>query len=369
MKPLLIAFSLLLAGQDLEVRLRGPVHEAYATTGESRMPVETSQPPQPLAEAVPKVYPGEGAWWIPGYWDLDLEERAWTWVTGTWRVPPAGHVWISGYWRQVTNGNWQRVPGVWFPSLAGQARLTYVAPPSSRAPQVSGPVRPVRGDDPNLVNIPGEWQLVGNHLQWVSGKRVGFGPGMGWSVGRLSWTPAGALPVSGHADQSFDSRGWAFAPVRARPGTAWEPSWIWTQKAWVETSWKDPAGFYRLGDHHSTLWIDAGLVSAIDAARQRGDPFLEPLSRKAASALELEQAQFLLRERNMGRQPWPARVLTRENAAIQTWLQPAKGETTPEVILKREQQRAEYFAKQAKVRQRLEQGIKRVPATVTIEAN
>ena len=369
MNSILIAFSLLLGGQDLEVRLRGPVHEAYAATGDSRAPVETPQPPQPLVEAVPRVYPGTGAWWIPGYWDFDPEENAWTWVTGTWRVPPAGHVWISGYWRPTTNGNWQRVGGLWYPSFAGQARLTYVTPLTSRSPQLAPPPRPVRGDDPNLISIPGEWQLQGSHLHWVSGKRVGFGPGMGWSAGKVAWTPAGALPVSGHPDQAFDTRGWAFAPVRARPGAAWEPSWIWTSKAWLETSWKDPAGFYRLGDHHGTIWIDSGLVSAIDAMRQRGDPFLEPLTRKSATALELEQAQFLLRERNMGRQPLPARVLTRENAATQTWLQPAKGEATPEEILKREQERMAYFAKQAKVRQRLEQGIKRLPATVTIESN
>lgn len=369
MNSVMLAIGIVLAGQDMEVRLRGPVHEAYASTGDNRAPLETPQPPQSLAEAVPRVYPGPGAWWIPGYWDLDPEENSWTWVTGTWRVPPPGHVWISGYWRATTNGTWQRVPGLWYPAFAGQARLTYVAPPTSRPPQQAPPPRPVRGDDPNLVNIPGEWQLQGNRLQWITGKRVGFAPGQGWSAGKLAWTPSGILPVSGHPDLAFDNRGWAFAPVRARPGTAWEPAWTWTSRAWLESSWRDPAGFYRLGDHHANLWIDSGLVSAIDALRQRGDPFLEPLIRKSATPQELEQAQYLLRERAMGRQALPPRALTRDNAGSQTWLQPAKGEATPEEIIKREQQRQDYFANQAKARERLEQGIRRLPASVVIESN
>lgn len=368
MNAIALAIAAMLAGQAAEVRLRGPVHEAFAITGESRAPRLGPQPPAPLAEAVPKVYPGPGAMWIPGYWDFDAEENDWTWVSGTWRFPPAGHAWINGYWHSAAGG-WQRVPGIWYPSFAGQARLAYVAPSTIRPPMQPPPPRPARGDDPGLVFIPGEWQALGNRLQWVSGKRIGFPEGRGWTPGRIAWTPAGALPVSGHADLSPETRGWAFAPVRARPGAAIEPQWIWTARAWLEFAWRDPEGPYRLGDYHGTFWIDHGLVSALDAMRQRGDPFLEPLARKLPSAVAVEQAQYILRERSMGRQPLPPRALTRESAGIQPWLVPAKGEATPEATLKREEERLKYFEKQAKARQRLEQGIKRLPASGMIELN
>lgn len=103
--------------------------------------------------------------------------------------------------------------------------------------------------------------------------------------------------------------------------------------------------------------------------RQKGDPFLEPLARRLPSAVAVEQAQYILRERSMGRQPLPPRALTRESAAIQPWLVPAKGEPTPEATLRREEERLKYFEKQAKARQRLEQGIKRLPANGLIELN
>lgn len=369
MNSAMLAIAFLITCQEVEIRLRGPVHEAFAATGDSRAPWETPPPPQPLAESVPRVYPGAGAWWIPGYWDFDQEENTWTWVTGTWRVPPPGHAWISGYWRPNGHGGWQRVPGLWHPSGPGQARLTYLPPLTSRPPRQAPPPRPVRDDDPHIYFIPGEWQLQGTALQWQPGKRVRLAKDMAWGTGRLAWSPAGILPVPGHTDLGFENRGWGFAPVRARPGTAFEPGWTWAPRAWLESAWRDPAGTYRLGDHHAPLWTDIGLVSALDAMRHKGDPFLETLARQAATPQLLEQAQYMQRERGMGRQAPPPRQLTRENAQTQGWVQPAKGEATPDEVLKREQERGAFFEKQANARQKLEQGIKRLPATVLIESN
>ena len=370
MNAFILTLVALVANQALpvDVRLKGSVHEAFAWTGESRLPPECPKPPAALIESIPTVFPGVGAQWIPGYWDYDSEESAWTWTTGTWRFPPAGHVWISGYWREVRPDRWQRVPGLWTSGQAGPVRLTYTQPPAQQ-PRQSPPPRAARGDNPDLVNIPGEWAMMGDRLLWTAPRRLAFPGGRGWSTGKLSWTPAGPLPVSGHPDQGPSTRGWVYAPVRAEPGTTFEPTWIWTSKAWVEAAWRDPAGHYRLGDYHATGWLETGVVSAIDGMRQRGDPFLEAQLRQSAEPRDVEQALWVLRERNLGRLPLPPRQLTPDNMAGQGWIEPAKGDATPDLVSRTETKRGKVFLEQAELRRVGEKAIKRLPSTIVVPSN
>ncbi len=51
--------------------------------------------------------------WIDGYWDWDDYYNEYTWVPGTWAVPPhAGWVWMDGYWELGPRG-YVWVSGYW----------------------------------------------------------------------------------------------------------------------------------------------------------------------------------------------------------------------------------------------------------------
>lgn len=63
-----------------------------------RVRVEQAAPPPPPAytEVVP-ASPAANAVWVPGYWVYD--GRAYSWVAGTWEIPPPGaHAYVGGHW-------------------------------------------------------------------------------------------------------------------------------------------------------------------------------------------------------------------------------------------------------------------------------
>src|SRR5947207_2562572 len=74
--------------EGIEVRTRGPVHEAFAEPvirGPRPSEKLAKGPPEAIDELPPEQKPDqEDARWIPGYWGWDDEAKEFLWVSGTW---------------------------------------------------------------------------------------------------------------------------------------------------------------------------------------------------------------------------------------------------------------------------------------------
>jgi hypothetical protein len=195
---------------DLEVLTRGPFHEAFATPilfEYADSPATQETVPAPLNEAVPSFRPhgSVDAIWIPGYWAWNDVNDSWSWVTGTWRVPPPGKRWTSGYWTTSKNvSRW--VPGFW--SSAKNSQLTYTpAPPK--------PQREAGRSDLAAAEFwtPGTWLYEKGEFVWRSGKSHQVQPDWVWISPQYHWSPGGYVFTSGYWDYPFGERGWLFAPL------------------------------------------------------------------------------------------------------------------------------------------------------------
>src|SRR5579884_308529 len=117
-------------GEDITIQPRGPVHEAFALPSNMAPqpgPIVNKKPPDPIPEVPPEQRPeGDNVQWIPGYWAWDTEREDFLWVSGLWRVPPAGRTWVPGAWHAV-EGGYQWSAGFWAP--AGQQEMPYLPPP------------------------------------------------------------------------------------------------------------------------------------------------------------------------------------------------------------------------------------------------
>src|SRR5437660_2216800 len=118
---------------DVSVQTRGPVHEAYAQPAEVSPgpgPLVPKRPPDSITEMPPDQKPaGDNVIWIPGYWSWDQDRNDFSWVSGSWRIPPPNRNWVPGHWEQANDG-WQWVAGFWAPNT--QQEVQYVdQPPAS----------------------------------------------------------------------------------------------------------------------------------------------------------------------------------------------------------------------------------------------
>ncbi len=160
-------------GQD--VLTRGPLHEAFAAPvnlSGAVPPIATKRPPEPINETPSAYQPqGEGAVWIPGYWDWDDQGGNYIWVSGIWRNPPPDRQWIGGYWTQTANG-FQRTPGFW--TAANTEEVQYF--PQPPAPQEQGP--PADAPSADAIWTPGCWTWQGNQFTWTNGF---------WTAARTGW--------------------------------------------------------------------------------------------------------------------------------------------------------------------------------------
>ena len=210
-----------------DVLTRGPLHEAFAAPVNLSgvvPPTVAKQPPEPINET-PSVYrpEGDGAAWIPGYWDWDDQTGNFIWVSGIWRNPPPDRQWIGGYWTQSGNG-FQRTPGFW--TSANTEEVQYF--PQPPAPQEQG--APAEAPSANAIWTPGCWTWQGNQFAWTNGFWTTARAGWVWAPTSYSWTPRGYVFVNGYWDYDLDHRGLAFAPVAIgpavyqRPGFAYTPS-------------------------------------------------------------------------------------------------------------------------------------------------
>ena len=124
---ILVTTSRPLAGQQPTteagetVLTRGPIHEAFAqpVVFDAQAGITVNkEPPHPIAEMPPEEKPeGDDVEWIGGYWAWDADRNDFLWVSGIWRVEPAGLDWTPGYWSRTSDG-WQWVSGYWAKSDA-----------------------------------------------------------------------------------------------------------------------------------------------------------------------------------------------------------------------------------------------------------
>ncbi len=196
--------------QNLEVLMRGPLHEAYAEVYQhdpKPSVVISRQPPEPIDELPPEFKPaGDNVEWIPGYWAWDDERNDFIWISGVWRNIPPGQRWVPGFWQTEGEG-FRWVSGFWIGDQ--QTQVDYLpSPPSSLD---NGPVYPAPSDDHYYA--PGNWVYQNNHYVWRSGywaPRVAYRV---WIPARYIWTPSGCVYRPGFWDYEFDQRGVLFAPV------------------------------------------------------------------------------------------------------------------------------------------------------------
>ena len=75
--------------KDIDVLMRGPLHEAYAEVYQHDSKPSVSidrQPPEPIDELPPEFKPdGENVEWISGYWAWDDQRNDFIWISGVWR--------------------------------------------------------------------------------------------------------------------------------------------------------------------------------------------------------------------------------------------------------------------------------------------
>src|SRR6516162_6146139 len=133
--------------KGVEVLARGPVHEAFASpmTEPKATPQIAKKPPLPLEEMPPEEKPEGDVVWISGYYGWDDDRADYLWVSGCWRVKPAGKEWVPGYWREV-GANWQWVSGFWTTVHEGKTQgVTYF--PEPPAPPNIAPAGDAPGAD------------------------------------------------------------------------------------------------------------------------------------------------------------------------------------------------------------------------------
>jgi hypothetical protein len=168
--------------------------------GKDRKPERIDRSPPPaIIERPGAGAPSPDAQWIEGYWTWNESRRDFDWVTGVWRVAPAGKFWVSGYWRRDPAG-WSRVPGFWSDGRAAPApkRDTVAAPADrSRTMPSAAPPRQLIGQlperpreligappGPGYFYVPGEYVPQGSQLVWKPGIWSPSQPGWDWIPAR-----------------------------------------------------------------------------------------------------------------------------------------------------------------------------------------
>ena len=262
-----------------EIQGRGPIHEGFAqpSTGVGRAgPLVPKRPPEPIPETPPEQRPaGDNVAWIPGYWGWDVDRRDFLWVSGFWRVAPAGRAWVSGYWSQTDDG-WRWVSGLWnLAAQSDQSDVPYLpVPPESvdRGPSVPPP-------EADYSYVPGTWLYDESRWLWRPGYYVPPRVGLLFTPSRYAWTPRGYRFVPGFWDRPLDSRGVLFAPVyfgsdfAPADGWSYRPSFAVDIGVALGSLWVGPGGgCYAFGDYYAPRYAHAGYQSWLSYGPSFRDP-------------------------------------------------------------------------------------------------
>jgi hypothetical protein len=245
-----------------EVLAHGPIHEAYAQPNVPPRPSVTvsKKPPDPIQETPPDEKPeGDNVVWIPGYWSWGDDRSDFIWVSGFWRVAPAGRKWVPGYWTQTDSG-WQWVSGLWADGSQPDVPYSQEPPPASLE---AGPSSPSPGDD--YLYAPGNWLYQGDQFVWSPGFWYRPRLGLLYCPPRWCWTPNGYLCNNGYWDYPLESRGVLFAPcyipraLWAQPGWFFRPFCTVNVPALLASLWVRPNfGCYAFGDYYAGRYARLG---------------------------------------------------------------------------------------------------------------
>jgi len=252
------------AQEEPEVLAQGPVHEAFAE------PVNLSEegtltapvaPPGAIAENVPDERPSPQAVWVPGYWAWDVERKVYIWVSGCWRVVPAGKRWVPGYWTPTDKG-WVWTSGYWAAAETASQRTEYLPPP----PPVEQVAPPAVAPSADVIWVPPCWYWHQGRYVLRSGYWLNANPGWVWQPSHYVWTPRGHVFVQGYWDYPLTTRGVLYAPVRIpepvfrRPGFALSLG-VSVNLGWLELNlFSAPRyGHYFFGDYYDETYIGLGI--------------------------------------------------------------------------------------------------------------
>jgi len=283
-------------GEDFETLTRGPLHEAFAEPiVADPVPglIVAIEPPPPINELMPEFRPdGDDAIWIAGYWGWDQQREDFIWISGVYRVPPAGHQWVPGYWHQVTDG-WQWGQGFWVEDIAES--IAYFPPPPKTLE--NGPSSPSPGVD--YFYIPGNWSQSTNGFAWNSGYWHPMQDDLVWVPSHTVWTPRGCVYVAGYWDQRLPLRGLCFAPVSfsrvtyGRPGWYFRPSVVLNSQIVLQNLFVQPGyNHYLFGDYYGLPTANRTVFPAYVYHQRRGscDPLIS-----FYSAYNARQGQDMIR--------------------------------------------------------------------------
>ncbi len=220
--------------EDMELLMRGPLHEAFAEAPQADPvpnPAVPRQPPAPVNELPPEYKPaGENVQWIPGYWAWDDERRDFIWISGIWRDFPPGQRWVPGFWEAVAEG-FLWINGFWMD--AAQDQLQYYPPPPESLDV--GPSTPAPSDD--HFYAPGHWAYQADQFVWQPGCWLPIRPDWVWVPPTYVWTPYGCVFRPGYWDRLFDCRGLVFAPVCYNRPVYFDFNYVYTPSCVINTSY------------------------------------------------------------------------------------------------------------------------------------
>ncbi|MBI2803428.1 MAG: YXWGXW repeat-containing protein [Planctomycetes bacterium] len=308
--------------KGVEVLARGPVHEAFASplTEPKATPVLAKKPPQPIEEMPPEDRPEGDAVWIGGYWAWDDDRADFLWVSGCWRVRPAGKEWVPGYWR-ANAANWQWVSGFWTAAQEDYRQGVTYYPEPPAPPNIAPPGEPPQAD---AFYIPGYWMWSGTRYAWRAGYWARVRPGHIYVSSHYRWTPSGYVFVSGYWDYAVSRRGVLYAPITVNIGLV-GPRYVYTPYYAVrdtivlDTLFVRPAfGAYYFGDYYGPRYVSIGFEPVVVFARRRHDPIIA-YERYVYrdNPRWLDTRVTLVIERNAGRAPVPPRTLVQQTTIIQ----------------------------------------------------
>lgn len=254
------------AGQqadDVQVQIRGPVHEAFAEPvvfDPDPGIVIDREPPAPVEELPPDQKPdGDDVAWISGYWSWDDDRRDFLWVSGIWRLLPPGRQWVGGYWRPAGQQH-QWVSGYW--ATTNAAAIDYLPQPPRTLE--TGPNVPAPSGDHFWVS--GCWMWTDNRYFWRPGYWTVAQPGWIWTPAHYSWTPCGYVYVDGYWDYSIRRRGLLFAPIYvnrvaySRPGFFYTPRYVINVDVVTDDFFCRPSyRHYYFGDYYSAQYYRLGI--------------------------------------------------------------------------------------------------------------
>lgn len=302
----------------VEVLARGPVHEAFATPSTDPQPplLIPRKPPPPLPEMPPDERPEGDVIWVPGYFAWDDERQDFLWVSGCWRVTPAGMQWVAGYWRQVGQ-QWQRVPGFWTPVQASQPSY-YPAPPA--APQVADPGP---APAPNMFYAPGYWSLLGDRYAWRAGSWTAVRPGYVYVPSQCRWTANGYVFVPAYWDLAVSQRGLLYAPVLVDLAVVdarfvYTPGYAVTDMLLLDSLFVRPSfGQYYFGDYYGPRYRGLGFEASVVYGRRGYEPIVAYQRWQYRTNPGWLDGQInLYNDRCAGRAAVPPRTLIEQTAVV-----------------------------------------------------